>query len=237
MTDRYNAFDVVKTFEDEAAKFTGAPRAVAVDTCTMALFLSLKLCRQAHDTVRDYQPGISGVFDRLPVVKIPKRTFISVPIMAIQAGWMIQWVDRDWHDYYQLDPLPVFDAAICLRKDMFKEPERCGSPPHVMCLSFQYRKPLPIGRGGMILHNLTDQADSWLRRARFFGRHEVPIEQDPGPEFLGWHGYMEPERAANGLTQLMRYPDEGHQVAHVEYPDLSEYEAFKPYTVAGAIKL
>jgi len=39
---RHNPFKIVSDFEETVADYTGAPYAVAVDSCTNALFLCLK---------------------------------------------------------------------------------------------------------------------------------------------------------------------------------------------------
>ena len=247
MTDRYNAFDVVKTFEQQMAEFTGAPFAVAVDSCTAAIFLSAKRMYIEWMANEVGRGGMHQMFPAVPVIKIPRHTFVGVPMSMIHAGYKnIEWTDESWQPvthtgmhghrrrtggYYSLDPLPLYDAALCLRKDMFKEPGNL-SLPRTMCLSFQYRKPLAIGRGGMILHNLGKEVDNWFRRARFFGRHEVPSKDETGPEFCGWHLYMEPERAARGLTLLMNYSSRGQRdPLWIEYPDLSKYKVFREHTL------
>ena len=38
---KHNPYKIVKMFEEEVCEYTGAPFAVAVDSCTNALFLSL----------------------------------------------------------------------------------------------------------------------------------------------------------------------------------------------------
>jgi len=231
--DRANPFDAVEAFERQIAEFTGAPYAVAVDTCTAALFLALKQFHMTGVSARLMDSLAQQVMPPIPLLEIPKRTFVSVPQAAIQAGFKIRWTDKDWQQrgYYRLDPSPVFDSAICLRKDLFVEDMRVSQYEKALCLSFQYRKPLPIGRGGMILHNWGEEADKWFRLARFFGRHPVPALEDPGPEFIGWHMYMEPERASKGLTHFMHYPEAGiHQ--RIQYPDLSRYKVFARHTVS-----
>ena len=39
---KHNPYKIVQMFEEEVAEYTGAPFAVAVDSCTNALFLSCK---------------------------------------------------------------------------------------------------------------------------------------------------------------------------------------------------
>jgi dTDP-4-amino-4,6-dideoxygalactose transaminase len=92
------------------------------------------------------------------------------------------------------------------------------------CLSFRARKPLPIGRGGMIL---TDDAitAAWLRKARACGRDgSVPYAQDR-IDMIGWCMDMTPEQAARGMMLLDAMGDDLPDKV-VEYPDLREMPAF-----------
>ena len=245
-----NPFDVVRDFETEMASFTGAPYAVAVDSCTSALFLSLMwnhnqiVRKQAEiSTIRKLMPAI-------PVVQIPKHTFISVPTAAIRAGFSVVFVDNAWHGSYRLFPLPVYDAACELTPNMFLHTgvlkvgqavsksttvamlQNYDPPLRYVCLNFQHRKPLPIGRGGMILHNDPD-ADVWFRKQRFYGREECPLADDPGPTELGWRMYMEPEEASSGLRRLHQWDADnpGGRIVEITYQDLSEIPAFQKHIV------
>jgi hypothetical protein len=77
------SFELVKEFEDKIAKFFGSPYAVAVDCCTHALELCLRLQNIEHYTV-------------------PKRTYISVPFLANKLGISFDWREEKWEDYYYL---------------------------------------------------------------------------------------------------------------------------------------
>lgn len=193
-----NAFDIVKVFESEMAHFTGSKYAVAVDTCTAALFLS---CRYLH----------------VNEVKIPNKTYCSVPCSIIHAGGRVVFENISWSGIYYLKPYPIIDAACRFRRGMYVKDT-------YMCLSFQYKKNLPIGRGGMILTNCK-RSYEWFKLARFSGRHEVPLMQDT-PEMIGWSCYMEPERAAKGL-QLLQDIGDGKPDLHFDYPDLSQNKIYK----------
>ena len=116
---------VVKMFEENIAEYTGAPYAVSCDNCTNAL----KMCCEYY-----------GVDE----VTIPKRTYLSVPQSIIQAGGKVKFEDLKWKGIYQLKPYPIYDAAKRLTSGMYKE----GT---LMCLSFGIKKPLKLGKGGMIL--------------------------------------------------------------------------------------
>jgi dTDP-4-amino-4,6-dideoxygalactose transaminase len=191
-------YAVIEQFERRLAELTGAPHVVAVDTCTAAIFLCCVRLRVGE-------------------VTLPARTYPSVPCAVIHAGGRVRFVEEAWQGEYQLRPYPLWDSALRLRRGMYR-------PGHFQCLSFQYRKRLAIGRGGAIL---TDDAEAaaWLRLARFNGREAEPVGRGR-IHFAGWHLFMEPERAARGLT-LMTWlrGDEPDLVA--EYPDLSQVEAFR----------
>lgn len=191
------AFGVVDQFEKAVAEFAGSKYAVAVNTGTSALFLSLMYRK----------PG---------VVTLPARTFISVPMAVIQAGGRVKFEDYDWRGTYSLAPLDIIDSALRFRRGMYQ-----GG---LHCLSFHARKLLNIGEGGMIL---TDDpaADAWLRKARYSGRG-APTFRVEDIDMIGWQLYMTPEKAARGL-HLMEYiaPDLPDQV--VEYVDLRQCPVFK----------
>lgn len=75
----------------------------------------------------------------------------------------------------------------------------------------------------MILTN-DPEAVKWFKLARFSGRHEVPLTDDV-PEMIGWSCYMEPERAAKGLTLLSTIPDDNEDL-RFNYPDLASFRLY-----------
>lgn len=105
-----------------------------------------------------------------------------------------------------------FEAALC---------EYTGAR-----VSFHWSKILGIQQGGAILHNNSD-ADRWLRRARFDGRSEGIAPKDDTFPMLGWHCYMSPEIAAEGLVRLSHMPKHNPDLPNDDYPDLSTFEIFK----------
>lgn len=198
-----NPFAIVDEFERQVADFAGAKHAVATDKGTSAIFLALQWCfRQA--------PG-----DRR--VTLPARTFISVPMMVMQAGGSVDFVDYSWKGVYRLSPFPIYDGALRFRKGMYE-----GG---LHCLSFHSRKILPIGEGGMVL---TDDARAaqWLRKMRYCGR-KAPHYRVEDVDELGWLMYMSIDKAARGL-QLMQWSSalENAPDQVVEYPDLRTVRAF-----------
>lgn len=197
-----NAFGVVDEFERRVAEYSGSKYGVAVDCCTTALFLSMKYTQ------------ISGVYPGGPVV-VPARTYVSVPMAVIHAGWQVRFEDFAWSGVYQLSPHPIFDGAKRLRRGMYE-----GG---LHCLSFHTKKILNIGRGGMILTD-DEKAVEWLKRARYDGRDETDYGSDI--KQMGWHVYMTPDQALRGLCLLEVLPDDNEDLTE-DYPDLREMTVFK----------
>jgi dTDP-4-amino-4,6-dideoxygalactose transaminase len=106
---------------------------------------------------------------------------------------------------------------------MFQEAQ-VPAGPRFVCVSFQYRKHLNIGRGGAILTD-DEQAAAWFKLARFNGREPLPIGRGR-VRFPGWHLFMEPERAAAGIELLRHLPDRPPDLS-VDYPDLRFEEAYR----------
>jgi len=183
-------YTVVRDFEKAVAEYAGSKYAVAVDSCTSALFLSCKYL---------------GVKE----VTIPCRTYVSVPCAIIHAGAKVRFEDIAWDGIYQLKPYPIYDGACEFCRGMYR-----GG---FHCLSFSSNKPVNIGKGGMIL---TDdaQAVEWFRLARYCGRHEMPHQQDTFA-MVGWNLYMTPEQAARGIHLMCHVKDQNPNLQN-EYQDL-----------------
>lgn len=223
-------FDVVRQFEAALCEYTGAPYAVTTTSCTMALLLAVGWhlrFRHAED-----KAGMLSWAGR-PPVEIPKRTYVSVPQSIIHAGGRPTFRDEEWEGWYQLKPLPVWDSARWFTSGMYKgkipfDPLRTihDSAGHMVCVSFHWRKTLGIQQGGAILHD-DAAADAWLRRARFDGRTEGVAPKDDALDVIGWHAYMSPEIAADGLVRLAHLPKHNEPLPNDEYPDLSTMEVFK----------
>lgn len=199
-----NPYTVVHDFEERVAEWAGSRWAVAVESGTAAIFLSL-MYRRDHGGVGE--------------VSIPKHTYPSVPCSIIHAGGTVKFTDEDWDGVYELKPLDIIDGALRFRKGMYQ-----GG---MHCLSFHIKKHLPIGRGGMILTDSARERD-WLYRARFDGRGPVPLLEDDFT-MLGWNMYMEPSQAARGiqLFEVIRNRDNPDlDVRSQGYPDLSKYTCY-----------
>ena len=95
------------------------------------------------------------------------------------------------------------------------------------CLSFHRKKPLAIGKGGMILTN-NKKAVSWFKIARYEGRDINIMYKDDPFTSIGWNMYMTPEQAAKGLTIFKSLGDYNMDVGSSKtYRDLSKYEIYQ----------
>jgi dTDP-4-amino-4,6-dideoxygalactose transaminase len=195
-----NPTEVVDIFEKKVADFCGSKFAVAVDCCSNAIFLILKYINNPQK------------------VKIPYFTYASVPMQILHAGYEFEFVEKEWSGIYKLDPLNVWDFAGRWTKGMYE-----GG---YAALSFQIKKRLPIGRGGMILCNDYD-AYTWFKKACYDGRDLEKNYMEDDIEMLGWHMYMTPEDAARGIIlmdNISEVNDDSH--SHMSYKDLRLNKVF-----------
>ena len=193
--------DVVDMFERKVATFAGAKYGVSVDCCTNGLFLSLKYLNAKG------------------LIEIPKNTYQSVPMTIQHAGCHPHFRDEEWSGMYQLKPYPIWDAATRWRRGMYQ------GGLHVV--SFQIKKWIPIGRGGMIL---TDDkaAYDWLVKARYDGRDLSVNQWDDDADICGWHMYMTPEDAARGIILMDQVADENPDCGGWQnYADQSQKKLWK----------
>ncbi len=214
--DSRRAYRVVDAFEAELCDYTGAPFAVAVNSCTNALLLALTWERKKEPLGIPRRP-----------ISLPKRTYIGVLQSVLNAGWNVEWRSDDWarnwqfDGWYRLGPAPVFDFARNLVRGMYTE-EMMRACSASTCLSFHAAKQLPIGRGGAILTD-NEEAAEWFRAARMDGRAPGDVRD---PVFPAFHCPMPPDVAARGLDVLSRWNDRGYSpppLPHEDYPDLSQW--------------
>lgn len=200
MNAAQHAYAVVDDFETCLASYANSKYACAVESCTSALLLAC-----AYLKVKE--------------VTIPKFTYCGVPMSIIHAGGKVKFDNNQWVGSYQLAPYPIFDCARHFTSKMYK-------PGTFMCISFHWAKHLPIGRGGAILFD-DHKAYDWFKRARFDGRAEgVEPAKDTGL-ILGWHAYMTPAQAAQGLMLMASMKEHNSPLPNSYYPDLSTYDIFK----------
>ena len=199
-------YKVTEDFERELCAYTGAPYAVAVNSCTAALLLAVQWeIHHQHVTV-----------------EIPRHTYVSVPCAILNAGlrkdWLL-WRDEQWRGAYQLKPLPVWDCARRFTSGMYQAGQ-------YQCVSFSASKILGAEQGGAILHD-NREADKWFRRMRFDGRTEGVDAMHDTFDLIGHHCLMIPSVAATLLVRLYHLPNHNEDLPEIEYPDLSKHPAFQ----------
>lgn len=194
------SFEAVSELENKVAEFFGSPYAVAVDCCTHGIELCLRL--------KDYKK-----------IKVPTRTYIAIPFLANKLNIQMEWCTDEWKDYYYLTD-DIIDAAVLWKKDSY-------IPGTYMSLSFQFQKHLSLGRGGMILLDNKEDYDI-LKKMSYDGRVPDVPWREQNIDTMGYHYYMTPETAQNGLRKL---PDAiestPRQWVWTDWPDLREMEVFK----------
>jgi len=100
-------------------------------------------------------------------------------------------------------------------------------PNSFMCISFQFRKHLSLGRGGVILCQEESDSQS-LKKMSYDGRvPDIPWASQ-NINTMGYHYYMTPEVASMGLKKL---PDaiesKPRQWTLADWPDLRKMDIFK----------
>ena len=195
------SFEVVNKFENKIAEFFGAPYAVAVDCCTHGI----ELCLRQQEVL---------------TLIVPKRTYLSVPMLANKLNIRLQWSDEQWEDYYWLEGTNIIDAAVLWKKDSY-------IPNTFMCVSFQFQKHLSLGRGGIILTDNKEAAIE-LKKMSYDGRLPNVPWRDQNIDTMGYHYYMAPEIALMGLNKLEKAINTPPKKWSInEWPDLTEMEIFK----------
>lgn len=194
------SFEVIADFEKEIAKFFGAPYAVAVDCCTHGLELCLRM-------------------KEVKKIKVPKHTYLSVPMLSDKLSIEMEWTDEKWQDYYYLTD-DIIDAAVLWKRDSYV-------PNTYMSVSFQFRKHLSLGRGGVILFDKQEDFDT-LKKMSYDGRSpDLPWAQQ-NIKTIGYHYYMTPETAELGLQKLPEAIErEPKQWVYTDWVDLTTMDVFK----------
>lgn len=204
-----DSWDWVTHFENELSNYTGYKYGIACDSNSNAIRLIL------------HYLGIKN-----QKIKIPARTYVSVPNQIILSGNVPVFVDWEWDGIYSIGGVPIVDAATALWKGMSKDYE-----DYFMILSFHFKKIINIGMGGMILTNDSD-FEKWARPMIYDGRNKYTLYDDDEFECVGWHMYMSPEQAKKGL-EIFNSDKIGEYNKSVggswKYKDLREQKIYKNY--------
>jgi dTDP-4-amino-4,6-dideoxygalactose transaminase len=195
--------NVVTEFEHKISQFFNSPYAVAVDSCTHGIELCLRLSNTSK-------------------INVPVRTYLSIPMLAKKLNIGLEWRDERWEDYYTLNynDKHIIDAAVLWKKDSYL-------PNTYMCLSFQHQKHLSLGRGGIIL--LDNEQDAiQLKKMSYDGRLPNIPWREQNIDTMGYHYYMTPETAQQGLDRLSNAINtEPRKWKYEDWPNLSEMKFFQ----------
>jgi len=193
-------FETVKLFEEKISEFFGSPYAIAVDSCTHGIELSLRYV------------GAKKII-------VPKRTYLSIPFLANKLNIDLEWKDENWIDYYYLTE-NIIDAAVLWKKNSY-------IPNTFMSISFQYQKHLNLNRGGVILTD-NEVAAKQLKKMSYDGRVPIVPWREQNINTIGYHYYMTPETAEIGLEKLNNAINSpSRRWNAIDWPDLTNMEIFK----------
>lgn len=176
--------NTVFEFEEKLAKYVGAPYVVAVDSCTSALFLSLK-------------------YEAKKQVSIPSMTVPLVANAALEAGYGITFNgETEWvGSAYELVGTDVIDSAHQLQRDQYR-----NYKGKKLCFSFYPTKTIGSADGGAIATD-DEKFYQWAKSASTYGRNQGSKYQnswDYDVEMVGYKRHYTNLQAAICLEQLGR---------------------------------
>lgn len=177
-------WDLTINFEKIVANYSGSKYALALNSCSSAIFLSLKYLESKNR--KKIKRNII----------IPEKTYSSVPMQIIHAGFKPIYKKIEWEGIYSLNPLNIIDGATRFTKNQYVK----GS---LHCLSFHHRKILKIGVGGMIL---TDDKNfiNWARPRIYDGRDIKRLYKNHKKFVLSYHLYLPPELSLIGIQKFKK---------------------------------
>jgi dTDP-4-amino-4,6-dideoxygalactose transaminase len=177
-------------FERELADYVGSKYVVAVDSCTSALFLSLKYDREC------------GVQE----VTIPSMTVPLVANAVLEAGMKVKFNgETDWvGSAYPIDGSRVVDSAHQLQRGQYQNYRGAR-----LCFSFYPTKTIGSADGGAIATD--DKSFSeWVRSVATYGRNQdakYGNSWDYDVQMIGYKRHYTNLQAAICLEQLRRLDD------------------------------
>jgi len=197
-----NNFSVIEDFEKIISEFFGSPYAVATDCCTHAVELCLR-------------------YEQYNNILIPEHTYISIPFTAEKLGLKWDWQrNYQWRDYYYLGNTNIIDAAFLWKQNSYIKNT-------YMCVSFQFRKHLSLGRGGIILLDNKEAYDV-LKKMVYDGRSSDKPWGEQNIKMIGYHYYMTPEIASMGIEKFKDVAyKEPKRYGYLNYPYLPDMEVFR----------
>ena len=193
-------FKTVDKFEKIISNYFASPYAIATDSCTHAIELCL-------------------IYTRAKKINVPFNTYLSIPMLGKKLNLKTMWKDEKWNDYYHVTE-KIIDGAVYWKKKGYIKKK-------YICLSFQFKKHLNIGKGGIIL---TDSlaAKKELTKLSYDGRNrDIPWEKQ-NIKKIGYHYYMTPESANLGIKIFNKKKGiVPKKWSYKDYPNLKNLEVFK----------
>lgn len=194
-------FEKVLEFEQKIARYFNSPYGIAVDSCTHAIELCLRHTKFNNITV-------------------PTRTYISIPMTLSKIGLNWTWKEEKWEDYYYLGNTNIIDSAVFWKEGGY-------IPRTYMCLSFQHKKHLSVGRGGMILLDNKSDYDI-IKKMSYDGRDLLKSWVDQDIDTIGYHYYMTPETSIIGSSKFDQVKNiSPKKWNYSNYPYLPSFSVFK----------
>lgn len=195
------SFNTVIEFENLLAKYFGSSYCVAVDCCTHAVELCFRQQKVTKTTC-------------------PNNTYLSIPMMLDRLDCHWQFEETKWKDYYRFGNSNIYDAATFWKKGGYIKNT-------MMCLSFQFKKTLSLGRGGAILLDNHHDAVELKRMSYDYRRMDIGWqEQLDEITQAGFHYYMTPETAQLGIKKLSKVKQTVFWTWK-DYPDLQQVPLFR----------
>jgi len=193
-------FEYIEKFETKISEFYNSPYAVATDCCTHAIELCLR-------------------YKKYNNITIPNHTYISIPFTLEKLGLKWNFKYEEWDNYYYLNGTDIIDAAVYWKESGYIENT-------FMCLSFQYKKHLSLGRGGAILLQNKKDYDI-LKKMSYDGRILNTPWMTQDITTIGYHYYMTPETAITGLEKIPEVKNiPSKKWSYKDYPNLKKMSVF-----------
>ena len=138
-------------------------------------------------------------------------------LIKLNLKW--RWKDHPWKDWYALGNTNIIDGANHWTQNGYIKNT-------FLCISFQFKKPLSLGRGGAILCDSQEDYMA-LKKMTHDGRDPTSNKQwkEHNIESIGYHYYMTPETAALGSKKLQSAIRKERQGSE-NYPYLPDMKIF-----------
>ena len=213
-----------REFEEKFAEYVGAKYAVATNSCTAALDIAVRIAPLADE------------------VTVSPFTFVSSALAILNAGKKVKFVDIDGYSRCtRKADIQVLYAGNDFGEGIIYDMAHFGGGKHkglISCWSFQARKNLPAGDGGMI----TTNDEALYHRARALSwcgidkstldRSKETYSWDYNINEIGMKADMTDITAVIGLEQLKKLAENNAKRALIA----SWYDVYLPRYIVRPFK-